>query len=296
MRSHLDNQDSLERSDILSICCSLVIHDDETNTFRFAHLSVLEYLERLENYSKPSATSLLAEQCLSWIMTKGDLLEQERMAYRRLFQKTPTWPQRWQPPSDHLAINLFSGHADVYWPQYSRFAGHLRSRGRLKLLLETFLLSDTHVTNKDVRHFHCWTTRLDTRRTFYQQTLIISPPADPLFIATASNLNEIVATRIHKKPDALRGTNSFNFNCAQVAACCDQPETLCMILQEIRRLLFPREYMKCAMVEAATMGKASSLAVIFEVAGSNFVSSDDLQRIVNEAWRTSRDSYATVMT
>ncbi|KAG4410527.1 hypothetical protein IFR04_016339, partial [Cadophora malorum] len=89
VRSDLDDQDSLDGSDILAICCNLVIHDDETNMFRFAHLSVLEYLECLDNYSRTSASSLLAEQCLNWITNNGEVLAIER-----------EWIAYWQQHSD----------------------------------------------------------------------------------------------------------------------------------------------------------------------------------------------------
>jgi hypothetical protein len=36
---------SISRPDVLSICCNLVVYDEFTDVFRFAHLSVREYLE-----------------------------------------------------------------------------------------------------------------------------------------------------------------------------------------------------------------------------------------------------------
>jgi ankyrin repeat protein len=55
---------SVERTDVLNICCNLVVHDSELDTFRFAHLSVREYLEGLLDYSSTAAHALALERCL----------------------------------------------------------------------------------------------------------------------------------------------------------------------------------------------------------------------------------------
>ena len=55
---------SMKKSDVLSICCNLVVHDSEQDTFRFAYLSVREYLEGLPGYSSITAHALALECCL----------------------------------------------------------------------------------------------------------------------------------------------------------------------------------------------------------------------------------------
>ncbi|RDW72196.1 hypothetical protein BP5796_08230 [Coleophoma crateriformis] len=55
---------NLKAADVLSICCNLVVLDQEQNTFRFAHLSVREYLESLEDYSSLRTHSLALERSL----------------------------------------------------------------------------------------------------------------------------------------------------------------------------------------------------------------------------------------
>ncbi|PVH80192.1 hypothetical protein DL98DRAFT_208852 [Cadophora sp. DSE1049] len=289
VRSDLDNQDSLERSDILSICCNLVIHDDETNTFRFAHLSVLEYLECLDVYSISTARSLLAEQCLSWIIKSGETLEQERNVYFRV----PEYATRvtWEPYAKMVKespIMSFSRHADIHWPQYARFAGILRKQGRLKVLLETFLLSTQESLSNNTGHFCRWIDRLDYRPLFYQRDLITSRPCNPLFVATAFSLIEIVEALIRNNPGALQALNSLDLNCAQVAAQFDQPLSICTILRESRRLQLPVDYMKSAMQAAAQSGRAAALTAILGIAGPGFVSPADFQCFAKEAFGVPR--------
>jgi hypothetical protein len=49
------------KEQVLDICCNLVVYDNELDTFRFAHLSVREFLEEREEYSQlPSLRPRLA--------------------------------------------------------------------------------------------------------------------------------------------------------------------------------------------------------------------------------------------
>lgn len=53
------------KEDVLSICCNLVVHDPEEDTFRFAHLSVREYLEALPEYGVQNINAFALERCLN---------------------------------------------------------------------------------------------------------------------------------------------------------------------------------------------------------------------------------------
>jgi hypothetical protein len=56
--------DNVEKSEVLDICRNLVIADDETDTFRFAHLSVQEFLEKREGYANDTLHTFAALRCL----------------------------------------------------------------------------------------------------------------------------------------------------------------------------------------------------------------------------------------
>jgi ankyrin repeat protein len=55
----LTGRENLSIEDVLNLCCNLVVYDESVDTFRFAHLSVREYLE-----SQPGYTLLEANICL----------------------------------------------------------------------------------------------------------------------------------------------------------------------------------------------------------------------------------------
>jgi hypothetical protein len=51
-------------STILDICCNLIVLDRTLNVFRFAHLSVREFLEKLPEFAPPSSHSMVATICM----------------------------------------------------------------------------------------------------------------------------------------------------------------------------------------------------------------------------------------
>jgi hypothetical protein len=68
VQSH-DGEDSQEMlpSTILDICCNLIVLDKTLNVFRFAHLSVREFLEKLPEFAPPSSHSMVATICMRHI-------------------------------------------------------------------------------------------------------------------------------------------------------------------------------------------------------------------------------------
>ena len=52
----------LSNSDLLNMCCNMVVLDAELNVFRFAHLSVREYLEGRQDYTAIEMHTLAIER------------------------------------------------------------------------------------------------------------------------------------------------------------------------------------------------------------------------------------------
>lgn len=55
----------VDMESILDLCHNLVIHDEGLDIFRFAHLSVREFLEKMSEFSEKSCNALAAENCLT---------------------------------------------------------------------------------------------------------------------------------------------------------------------------------------------------------------------------------------
>jgi len=56
----------------LNICCNLVVLDAELDVFRFAHLSVREFLEGMDNYSISEIHALAMERCIETLTVELD--------------------------------------------------------------------------------------------------------------------------------------------------------------------------------------------------------------------------------
>ncbi|THX86342.1 ankyrin [Aureobasidium pullulans] len=54
----------LEKDEVLDVCRNLVVADDETDTFRFAHLSVQEFLQKKEGFDEDALHTFAALRCL----------------------------------------------------------------------------------------------------------------------------------------------------------------------------------------------------------------------------------------
>lgn len=66
----------LTRTDVLNLCCNLVIWDAKLDVFRFAHLSVREYLENRMDYASSSLHTIAVKDCLKFCKKKyQDIVE-----------------------------------------------------------------------------------------------------------------------------------------------------------------------------------------------------------------------------
>jgi hypothetical protein len=181
----------LKLSDVLSICCNLVVYDEELDQFQFAHLSVREYLDGREGCPSREINALAAEQCLRYLLLSND---------NKLENFGP------ENSSQVHGKLSFRDHADASWARYSQLSGILRKEMPLKSLLHTFLLSSPGPLFGSAE-FEEWENRLrikqessylhhlDLLRKIYKGCLCF--PSNPLFVASAFDFSEMIATLLH---------------------------------------------------------------------------------------------------
>ncbi|KAH7086732.1 hypothetical protein FB567DRAFT_592603 [Paraphoma chrysanthemicola] len=108
---------------VVDICHNFVVLDPQLDTFRFAHLSVREFLEQRPEYTPQDIHCFAARVCLSVVTvpcSKIDATSQDL----------------------HSAVEMpitFAEYADTYWAKHCQLAESGRSSGYLKLALERFL-------------------------------------------------------------------------------------------------------------------------------------------------------------
>lgn len=110
----------LTTENILDICCNMVVVDDH-GYFRFSHLSVCEYLESLDNYSKSQCHSFVLQRCLeSYLGTSMD----------------------WSLQSYGTMDIKLKPYAMLYWPLHCQNSGDPKQVRTLSMLTDDFIFSD----------------------------------------------------------------------------------------------------------------------------------------------------------
>lgn len=75
----LDTDGDITIDSLLDLCNNLVIYDESLNVFRFAHLSVREFLEQRQGFEELSCYIVAAESCLLQIIASSNCPEIEHL-------------------------------------------------------------------------------------------------------------------------------------------------------------------------------------------------------------------------
>ena len=299
---------ALRRSDILSICSNLVVYDKYADTFRFAHLSVQEYLQGLECYSPSKCNSLAAELCLSWLLSPD----------ARTSRATSSDDFEFELESESFfkATKLFRRHVDIYWASYCERSSDLSKEGRLRTLLHDFLglptPRSTIPTSLGLQVWQNWVLRMYTdlahhfqppkspkpplvgaaELPFYEDQakipleiesqLKLSLDWDPIFVACAFGLSDTVAFIVQNELSSVWAKRNFSgINCAQVAARCDQTEVIAVLLKESKRHQLADAYWLKVLLDCTAHGNFGSLYAVLsdhgegeQLSGTNFATTE----------------------
>lgn len=94
---------TISSADVLNVCCNMVVLDAELNIYRFAHLSVREYLESRDEYTSVKLNELATERCLDTYVSEADEFSHSTLA---------------------VALNhTLRPYAALYWPIHLLNAG-----------------------------------------------------------------------------------------------------------------------------------------------------------------------------
>lgn len=113
--ANLDTNENVSMEDLLELCNNFVVYDQGLDVFRFAHLSVREYLEKRPEFAAVSCYSLAAECCLLQLIASSNYQNAEQLMsdehlYRLSSSETHT----------HSSSGVgFLDHANNFWMAYS---------------------------------------------------------------------------------------------------------------------------------------------------------------------------------
>lgn len=130
--SNKTHSNPITKEDVLDICNNFVIFDEQLGIFRFAHLSVREFLEQRLRILE--AHRLMAEICLWSVLSELSEVEEATMDLLSQLEL------RASPVSTRFGI--LRGYALVYWATHCKLAGEEQDSGVLKLLLQHMLSSE----------------------------------------------------------------------------------------------------------------------------------------------------------
>lgn len=100
---------------VLKIFRGLVVFDQNTDSFRFAHFSVKEFVEAQPAYCASTINGIVAGFCLTTLITGGARVQE----------------------------NFLYSYANYYWASHCEDAADERGKGSLRILLEKFLSNTT---------------------------------------------------------------------------------------------------------------------------------------------------------
>ncbi|KFY32484.1 hypothetical protein V493_00153, partial [Pseudogymnoascus sp. VKM F-4281 (FW-2241)] len=182
---------SLSKEAVLDMCCNLVVFDASLDTFRFAHLSVREFLEKQPDYNGTIVNTLAAEICLLQLISVGN-----NKATKRFLSQ-----QRQLIPRTSPIMNNFNTYPAFYWATHCQLAGGKRTQDVLKGLILFFLSCESDPASP----LAIWTssnqnpTSHDIDDQLYSRLQdTIAASATPLFIACSFDFPEIVESQISR--------------------------------------------------------------------------------------------------
>ena len=184
----------IEEEDALEICCNLVIADNETDTFRFAHLSVQEFLEGRPAFERAGLHEFASRRCVQELIREG------RARAGKSFSMV-------DPKS-------FYAYSIAWWEYHFDKAGQARRSSELDDLVTTFLLN-----SDDFAHF----TREALRSSEREQASInntwpsmefISSPAAPTFALCAFGMDSSIEEWATQMGIEGNEVNWNQFNCS----------------------------------------------------------------------------------
>ncbi|KAH8653142.1 hypothetical protein BGZ60DRAFT_533332 [Tricladium varicosporioides] len=180
----------LTKEHILEMCANMVVFDPALDTFRFAHLSVREFLEKRPEYTREAANALAAETCLLDVIRAA-----ENPVKRKCLSNYK------QDFSNATLSQGFTQYSTFYWAPLCQLAANRRTTGVLKDLLCHFLSNDSDPRSAVIawasrvkEQLHDYSVGWDLRRRLQDSE---AHNSQSLFIACCFDLPEIVRLQMN---------------------------------------------------------------------------------------------------
>ena len=142
-------EEELTKEHVLDLCHGFVVFDDSLDMFRFAHLSVREFLEKQDEYSAISCHLMAAETCLLQFIGSSD------WAAAKLFlQHHHTLGVCVRATSTAAVLGGFLTYATMFWPRHCQSIGEegRKNNARFERIFRFFLFD----ASNDLSPLNIW--------------------------------------------------------------------------------------------------------------------------------------------
>ena len=172
--------------DVVRMSRSLVVLDQSSEEFRFAHLSVREFLEQHPDFSIEKSQYGAAQMCLDYVVRASKLQKRSGSGIYGRFLVV----------GQIAAVDSFLRYATLYWPRHCKKASSLRKSGGLEALMTALLLE----ADDDKTVFSSWNHDIRSELQFYYRSRELlkehrqsaSYPACPLFLVCTYGFEEFI--------------------------------------------------------------------------------------------------------
>ena len=259
---------SLSNDELIDLCCGFLTLDIEQNVYRFAHLSVREYLETKSEYGPERSHALAAQVCLRYLCTRNDsgpfLIPRDArpdsgvvLADKDVSSICPrndgrvksctTNPSVTDQPDKYPFVDRVQQYVCLYWANHAAQSQHLLLVHPLNTMLQKFILHGPqdvspryiywnklaiHMSNHYVSG--CLPRMANAPPKKYDIREMISnvtnSAADYFFTASLWGFHDLLEIRLNSKPDLSLLRSQKGYNALQFACRYGNHDTVKLLL------------------------------------------------------------------
>jgi ankyrin repeat protein len=230
--SYRQEKIELSKENVLDLCGNFVVLDTELDVFRFAHLSVREFLELKGGYEAEQNHAFAARCCMNFLsrMSHDDTrcTKDDPDDFKALWNKTTNkslgasdlFPSfvimgiSGDRSADRLYLNKFHAYAMFYWPYHLLQSRDCRMSPQFKDKHRDFMIGENGTVSRSFVYWNCLVWRGQgyeppfditgwSTRHAYKISHTRSDPGDPLFCASIFGFDDILELRMQNEPVAL---------------------------------------------------------------------------------------------
>ena len=201
-------EEELTKEHVLDLSHGFVVFDDSLDVFRFAHLSVREFLEKQDEYAAISCHLMAAETCLLQFIGSSDW-----SAAKVFLQHNYTLDVCDKATSTAPVLGGFHSYATMFWARHSQSIGEegRKNNARFERIFR-FFLSDA---SSDLSPLNVWiqsdrrSTQRGPLRWLFNPENGFRPDDRAYYLACAYGFCEIIRLCMDENPPEARDEGCF---------------------------------------------------------------------------------------